>query len=263
MSEIFDTYHASSSIDDSTQITRSIETERSNANQSNTTATASDSVSSNAKFNLFDKNMRNFISSNRLIEIDLRAYIDVRMKTYWKYSVYDHDLYSVMRDDFENFNIEIWKFVSTNFWSTIHKICYTQNVWINLSCAANEKRADCMTIAFVFEFYEIWIEKQILHVKKKYKKFSSIIQKQWKEMKKRTTKRKIIAILTFSNSDQWFENVIFIDSTTASKADLEHIAKRHIEQSFDGVSPADDLIDQSAKRNREYLFAANNTISLV
>ena len=82
MSEIFDIYHASNSIDDLTQITRSIKTKRSNANQSNTTVTASDSVSSNAEFNLFDKNMRNFISSNRLIEIDLRAYIDVHIKTY-------------------------------------------------------------------------------------------------------------------------------------------------------------------------------------
>ena len=82
MSEIFDIYHASNSIDDSTQIIRSIETKRSNANQSNTTATASDLISSNAKFNLFDKNMRNFISSNRLIKIDLKTYIDVRMKTY-------------------------------------------------------------------------------------------------------------------------------------------------------------------------------------
>ena len=82
MSEISDIYHASSSIDDSTQITRSIETKRSNADQSNTIVTASNSASSDAEFNLFDKNMRNFISSNRLIEIDLRAYIDVRMKTY-------------------------------------------------------------------------------------------------------------------------------------------------------------------------------------
>ena len=82
MSEIFDTYHVSNLIDDSTQITRSIETKRSNANQSNTIVIASDSASSNAEFNLFDKNMRNFISSNRLIEIDLKAYIDVRIKTY-------------------------------------------------------------------------------------------------------------------------------------------------------------------------------------
>ena len=263
MSEISNIYHASNSIDDSAQITRSIKTERSNADQSNTTVTASNSTSSDAEFNLFDKNMRNFISSNRLIKIDLKTYIDVCMKTYWKYSVYDHDLYNVMRDDFENFNIEIWKFVSTDFWSTIHKICYTQNVWINLSCAANEKRADCITIAFVFEFYEIWIEKQILHVKKKYKKFSSIIQKQWKKMKKRTTKRKITAISTFSNSDQRFENVIFIDLTTVSKTDFEHITKRHIEQSFDDASSADDLIDQSTKRNWKHLFAANNTISFV
>ena len=82
MSKISDIYHASNSIDDSTQITRSIKTERSNANQLNTITIASNSISSNAEFNLFDKNMRNFISSNRLIEIDLKTYIDVRMKTY-------------------------------------------------------------------------------------------------------------------------------------------------------------------------------------
>ena len=254
MSEIFNIYYASNSIDDSTQIIRSIETERSNADQSNTTAIASNSISSNAEFNLFDKNMRNFISSNRLIKIDLKTYIDVRMKTYWKYSVYDHDLYNVMRDDFENFNIEIWKFVSTDFWSTIHKICYTQNVWINLSCTTNKKRADCMTIIFVSEFYEIWIEKQILYVKKKYKQLLSVIQKQWKKMKKSTTKWKItinVFILMFSNSDQRFKNVIFIDSTTVSKTNFEYITKRNIEQSFDDVSSTDNLIDQSTKRNRK------------
>ena len=82
MSKISDIYHASNLIDDSTQIIRSIETKRLNANQSNTIAIALNSISSDAEFNLFDKNMRNFISSNRLIEIDLKTYIDVRMKTY-------------------------------------------------------------------------------------------------------------------------------------------------------------------------------------
>ena len=82
MSEISDIYHASNLIDDSTQIICSIKTKRLNANQSNTIVTASNSISSNAKFNLFDKNMRNFISSNRLIEINLKTYIDVRIKTY-------------------------------------------------------------------------------------------------------------------------------------------------------------------------------------
>ena len=82
MSEISDIYHALNSIDNSMQIIHSIETKRLNANQSNTTVTASNSVSSNAEFNLFDKNMRNFISLNRLIEIDLKAYINVCIKTY-------------------------------------------------------------------------------------------------------------------------------------------------------------------------------------
>ena len=80
------------------------------------------------------------------------------------------------------------------------------------------------------------------------------------------TKQKITInafISTFSNSNQRFKNVIFIDSTTISKTNFEHIIKRNIEQSFDDVSSIDDLIDQSAKRNREHLFAANNTISFV
>ena len=194
MSEIFNIYHASNLIDDLTQIIRSIEIKRSNLNQSNTIITTSDLISSKTKFNLFDKNMRNFISSNWLIEIDLKIYINVRIKIYWKYSVYDHDLYIVMRDDFENFNIEIWKFVSKNFWSTIHKICYTQNVWINLSCAANEKRVNCITIAFVFEFYEIWIEKQILHVKK----IQTIFINHSKTMKKKNKRRNEKSRSTYS-----------------------------------------------------------------
>ena len=287
MSEISDIYHALNSIDVSTSITHLFKTKQSNANQSNAIAITSNFFSSNAKFNLFNKNMRNFISSKRFSEIDLKTNIEICFQSYWKHNVYNHDLYFVMRDDFENFDIEIWKLVFTNFWSKIHKICYTQNVWINLLCATNEKRADCMTIAFVFEFYKKWIKKQILHVKKKYKKFSSIIQKQWKKMKKQTTKRKIIInafISTFSNSDQRLENTIFIASTTVSKTNFEHITKRHIKQSFDNASPIqnsadqtkqnieqsfDDvlstynLIDQSAKQNQKHLPAASNTISFV
>lgn len=207
--------------------------------------------------------MRIFISSKRLIKIDLKSYIDVRFKLYWKYNVYDHDLYIVIRDDFENFDIEIWKFVFTNFWSKIHQICYTQNFWINLSCATNEKRADCITFAFVFEFYKHWTKKQIFHVKKKYKKFSSIIQKQWKKMKKKITKRKFTNnafVSTFSNSNQRFENVVFIESTTISKTDFEHMTKRFIEQLFDDILSIDDLIDQSSKRIQKYLFVTINTI---
>ena len=62
-------------------------------------------------------------------------------------------------------------------------------------------------------------------------------------MKKQITKRKIITISTFSNSNQRFENMIFIESTTISETDFEHITKRHIEQSFDDVSSTNDLID--------------------
>ena len=52
MSEISDIYHASSSIDVSTSITRLFEAERSDANQSNTIAITSNASTSNAEFKL-------------------------------------------------------------------------------------------------------------------------------------------------------------------------------------------------------------------
>ena len=52
MSEISDIYHALSSIDVSTSIIRLFETERSNANQLNTTAITSNASTSNADFEL-------------------------------------------------------------------------------------------------------------------------------------------------------------------------------------------------------------------
>ena len=82
MSKISDIYHVSSLIDVLTQIIRSIKTKRSNTNQLNTIVIALNSILSDVEFNLFDKNMRNFISFNRLIKIDLKIYIDVCMKTY-------------------------------------------------------------------------------------------------------------------------------------------------------------------------------------
>ena len=76
MSEIFKIYHQSNSINVSTShinISASntwlFKTEHSNANQSN-------AIASNAEFHLFDKNMQNFIFTKRLIEINLKTYID-------------------------------------------------------------------------------------------------------------------------------------------------------------------------------------------
>ena len=107
MSEILKIYHQlnlidvlASHIDVSTSNIRSLETEHSDANQSN-------AIISNAEFHLFDKNMRNFIFTKQLIEIDLKIYINFCFKTYYQYSVYNHDLYIVMTDNFENFNIKI------------------------------------------------------------------------------------------------------------------------------------------------------------
>ena len=110
-------------------------------------------------------------------------------------------------------------------------------------------------------------------MKKHYNKFSFIVRQRNHEIYK---KREIIAKKTnriysfnqrdrslFFDSNNRFENQIFIESTTISKTNSKRTTKRHIEQSFDDVSSADDLIDQSAKRNRKHLFAANNTISFV
>ena len=101
--------------------------------------------------------------------------------------------------------------------------------------------------------------KQIEFVKKHYNKFSSIVRQRNYEIYE---KRKIIAKKTnriysfnqrdrslFFNSNNRFENQIFIESTTISKTNSKRTTKRHIEQSFDEVSSADDLIDQSTKQN--------------
>ena len=110
-------------------------------------------------------------------------------------------------------------------------------------------------------------------MKKHYNKFSSAVRQRNHEIYE---KREIIAkktnrIYSFNQRDRSlffdlnnrFENQIFIESTTISKTDSERTAKRHIEQSFDDASSADDLIDQSAKQNQKHLFVASNTISLV
>ena len=110
-------------------------------------------------------------------------------------------------------------------------------------------------------------------MKKYYNKFSLIVRQRNHEIYE---KREIIAKKTnriysfnqrnrllFFNLNNRFENQIFIESTTVSKTDSEHTAKRHIEQSFNDVSSVDDLIDQSTKQNRKHLLVANNTISFV
>ena len=85
-------------------------------------------------------------------------------------------------------------------------------------------------------------------------------------MKKQTTKRKItinLIVSTFSDLNQQFENVIFIESTIMSETNFKHVMKQHIEQSFDDVSSIDNLIEQSSKsntRNQNFKFSFNQTI---
>ena len=76
MSEIFDIYHALSSIDVSTSIIRLFEAKRSNANQSNTTAITLNASTLNAEFELSKTQMRKFFVKNEIIEIDFKRYIE-------------------------------------------------------------------------------------------------------------------------------------------------------------------------------------------
>ena len=92
MSEIFDIYHASSSIDVSTSITRLFEAERSNANQSNTTAITSNASTSNAKFELSKTQMRKFFAKNEIIEIDFKQYIENHFRIYFDKRIYNYNL---------------------------------------------------------------------------------------------------------------------------------------------------------------------------
>ena len=67
----------------------------------------------------------------------------------------------------------------------------------------------------------------------------------------------------FFDSNNRFENQAFIELTTISKTNSEHITKQNIEQSLNDFLSVDDLIDQSTKQGRKHLLAANNTILFV
>ena len=92
MSKIFDIYHASNSIDVSTSIIRLFETERSNANQSNTIAITSNASTSNAEFELSKTQMRKFFIKNEIIEIDFKRYIKNHFRIYFDKRIYDYNL---------------------------------------------------------------------------------------------------------------------------------------------------------------------------
>ena len=92
MSEIFDIYYASNSIDVSTSIIRLFEAERSNTNQSNTIAITSNASTSNAEFELSKTQMRKFFVKNEIIEIDFKRYIENHFQIYFDKRIYDYNL---------------------------------------------------------------------------------------------------------------------------------------------------------------------------
>ena len=92
MSEIFDIYHASSSIDVSTLIIRLLEAKRLNANQSNITAITSNASTLNAEFELSKTQMRKFFVKNEIIEIDFKRYIENHFRIYFDKRIYDYNL---------------------------------------------------------------------------------------------------------------------------------------------------------------------------
>ena len=89
MSEIFNIYHASNSIDVSTSIIRLFKTERSNTNQSNTTAIISNALTSNAEFKLSKTQMRKFFIKNEIIEIDFKQYIKNHFRIHFDKRIYN------------------------------------------------------------------------------------------------------------------------------------------------------------------------------
>ena len=66
-----------------------------------------------------------------------------------------------------------------------------------------------------------------------------------KKNEKKTTKQKnsIIAFVSiFLNSNQQFENLIFIKSTSIFKTNLQRSSKQHIEQLFNATLSIENLI---------------------
>ena len=114
MSEIFDIYHVSNSIDVSTSIIHLFKTERSNANQSNTITIISNASTSNAEFELLKTQMRKFFVKNEIIEIDFKRYIENHFRIYFDKRIYDYNLWFSITKNFEIFIINIWKLIFSN-----------------------------------------------------------------------------------------------------------------------------------------------------
>ena len=76
MSEIFKIYHASNSIDVLTSIIRLFKIEQSNADQLNTINVTLNAFAFDAKFDIMNTIMQNFILKNLTIKIKLQAYIN-------------------------------------------------------------------------------------------------------------------------------------------------------------------------------------------
>ena len=105
--------------------------------------------------------------------------------------------------------------------------------------------------------------KQIEHVRKQYKKLSSVVKKQSIEIDERTTKRKdfvVSPVSVFSNLEQRLENRIFIDSTITFDADIGAVTNQRIEQSFGDAPSADDLIEVLLERDKRHLFITITTL---
>ena len=91
MSKILDIYHASNSIDDSTQIIRLIETKKLNINQSNIIAITSNLFAFDTKFDISNTIIRKFISKNQTIEINFQTYINNYFRLYYEKYIKNRD----------------------------------------------------------------------------------------------------------------------------------------------------------------------------
>ena len=121
MSEFFNVYYASNSIDVLTSINYSFDAERSNANQSNAITIISNASSSNAEFELLKTQMRKFFAKNKIIEIDFKRYIKNHFQIYFEKLIYDYNLWILITKKFEIFIINVWILVFSNLWITIYE----------------------------------------------------------------------------------------------------------------------------------------------
>jgi hypothetical protein len=172
-------------------------------------------VESNVNERELQRNIRQTLERQESFEILIETYVDRMFNIYRDHNIHDYNLWTIISHDFADFKKEYWEMLSTDLWSLVFTMCYTQEFWINRH---EDKLKDnikirCMNMIVNNAYYKDWSLDRIQWVKKLYKKISSITQDRKNELMR-----------IFNQSQIQFESSIQLSfSTQASSSSSSSI----------------------------------------